>query len=314
MNMINFSQNMLATFDGSYPVFPRPALPAWIEIASSKGFDLVGRIDDRLHLALRCRKCGAVHKSRLFTLMSAQPSCPACIEVEWRNEAETAGLEFLGRDPEHRHYAIYQAPCGHEIRRQTGLIKRMAAGKTGVRCEICHAEIEAAEARARGWTLIGADSDSDPNYRLYHHGQCGHEQRIARINMRNGRFACHGCDAGWAASPSYLYAMSFTLASSRDVVKLGYSRNPQARLTSQLCLDPEMPCDLLRTVQIASGHAALSIEKGMHARLRREHPEAVLLPSSWQGQINVHSEIYDGALTPLILQMLDEIEGQSLAA
>lgn len=306
--------NMMTTFHGDFPVFPGAILSHWVEAASHKGFSIAARVLDRSHLALKCQRCDSIHKARLYTLMTAQPSCPACVEAGWRADAAAAGLQFLRRDTDDRHHAIYRAPCGHEVQRQFELIKRAAAGKTGIRCDICHDAVEASEAAARGWTLVGSDHQGNPNFRHYCHDGCGHEQRIARINMRNGRFACHGCDAGWAASPSYLYAMSFTLANSREVVKLGYSRDPQSRLRSQLRLDPAMPCDLLRTVAISSGHAALRTEKQMHARLRLEHPEAVLVPSSWQGQINVQSEIYDGALTPVILQMLDEIEVPSLAA
>src|SRR5690606_11284166 len=155
-------------------------------------FDFVGRIIDRLHLALRCRHCGASQKTRLFTVMSSQPLCPACLMADWREDADAAGLVFLRRDLAHRHYAHYRAPCGHEVRRQMGLVKRIAAGDVSWRCEACHAETEAAEAEARGWVLTGGDPSGNPNYRNYRHG-CGHEQRIARGNMQSGRFSCGGC-------------------------------------------------------------------------------------------------------------------------
>ena len=45
-------------------------------------------------------------------------------------------------------------------------------------------------------------------------------------------------------------------------------------------------------------------EKGLHARLRRAHPEAVVDPACYAGRIRVGSEIYEASLTPVILALL----------
>lgn len=145
------------------PVFPGKILPHWIEAAHAKGFDLMGRIIDRFHLALRCHLCGELIQARLFTLMSAQPLCSACIKTGWITTAQAAGLKFVDQCPKDRHYAQYDAPCGHTLRRQLELAKRVAAGETGVRCEVRHHTAEQAEADARGWSLLGADPEGKPN-------------------------------------------------------------------------------------------------------------------------------------------------------
>lgn len=287
----------------------------WQEAANTKGFDILRRIRDRYHLALRCHDCGHVDTSRIFTLMSAQPQCPACMLQRLKRDAEAAGLVHLHRDPQHRHYSHYRAACGHTVRRQHEIIRRVAAGITDLRCETCHAATEASEARKRGWMLLGPDPEGDPNYRLYTHADgCGALQRIARANMQTGRFECACCGQGWAASRSYLYAMAFTLANGRELVKLGYSRDPESRLLHQLRVNRAMPCEILRTVEMASGHQAIRTEKALHAQLRDAHPEAVVDPASYRTQIRVRSEIYDAALTPLILALLDGIEAQPAAA
>ena len=315
MNLSIMSQNTLTISGTSYPVYPRPALPAWIETAETKGFDLVCRIADRLHLALRCRKCGALNKVKRFTLMDDTPLCHACIEAEWRSDATIAGVEFLRRDVDNRHYAFYRTPCGHELRRQTGMIKRVAGGKTDLRCETCHAAMEAAEAEARGWRLLGPDPDGNANYRVYRHDPCGQEQRIARINMITGRCECARCGNGWTTEKSYLYAMSFVLPNSRELVKLGFSRDPESRLIHQLRRSSEMPCEILTSVPVATGNDAIRVEKKLHARLRREHPEAIVDPQSYSAHIRVRSEIYDAALTPVILEMLGDLaQGSDIAA
>ena len=308
MNMTNLSKEMMTISGTPYAVFPGPILPSWISAAEAKGFHIAGRVLDRLHLALRCKRCGALNKVKRFTLMSAQPLCHACIQTGRQADAATAGLVFLRRDPSDRHYDLYRAPCGHEVRRQTGLVKRMAAGLADIRCKTCHSETETREARVRGWTLIGSDPGGDPSYRLYRHDECDHEQRVARANMQTGRFCCASCDNGWFAEKSYLYAMRFVLPSGRELVKLGFSRDPQSRLIHQLRRDPEMPCEILKTVAVPRGNDAIRIEKRLHARLTREHADTVVSPASYRQHIRVRSEIYDASLTPVILGLLDEIE------
>ncbi|MCZ0962462.1 GIY-YIG nuclease family protein [Paracoccus benzoatiresistens] len=281
----------------------------WWARAEEIGFTISGRVRDRYHLALRCETCGHVHASRIYTLMAATPQCPACLVARLEADAEAAGLMHLDRDPDHRHYSWYGAACGHALRRQHEIVRRVARGETELRCETCHAATEAAEAAARGWTLVGSDPQGNPSYRLYaHESGCGGEQRIARANMRTGRFDCATCGCGWAASPSYLYAMKFTLACGREVVKAGYSRDPLSRLIHQLRIDRAMPCRILSMVPIDTGHEAIRLEKSLHARLRRTHPDAIVDPDLYRGQIRVRSEIYDAKLTLLILTLLSDLD------
>ena len=310
MNTNSHSQNMMTIQNTLLPIHTGTLLPHWIETAHSKGFDIVARVVDRLHLALRCQQCGEINKVRLFTLMNSQPNCSACIEQAWASDAQAAGLEFLSRDPKSRHHGNYRASCGHKFRRQFELIKRVAAEKTNLRCATCHAASEVAEAKAQGWDLIGPDPEGDPNYRQYRHADCGHEQRVARANMQTGRFGCGNCGEDWVAAPSFLYAMSFTLANGRELVKLGFSRNPDSRLRHQLQCDAAMPCAILREVPIKTGQEAIRLEKGLHTKLRQTHCDCLVDPAIYRGQIRVKSEIYDARLTQTILDHLDTIEAQ----
>ncbi len=309
MHTSNNIPNTMTINSFPFPIHTGRLWPNWIEMATLKGFDIVARIVDRTQFALRCTVCGALNKVKLFTLMNNQPLCAHCVETGWKTEAEAAGLTFLNSDPANRHYAFYRARCGHSVRRQLEFIRRIAAGATGLRCETCHAEVEAAEAASRGWTLIGRDTKNNPNYRHYKHDTCGHEQRVARANMQSERFSCGGCGEVWSAAPSWLYAMAFTLATGREVVKLGFSRNPESRLNRQLLRDQDMPCELLTKVAIPSGQQAQQVEKRLHAVLRNAHPGSEVDPASYRDQIRVKSEIYDGRLTPIILGHLDKVRG-----
>ncbi|MCL3882680.1 GIY-YIG nuclease family protein [Marivita sp. GX14005] len=295
----------------SFPIHTGTIKPDWIAEAAGKGFDIVTRVADRFHLALRCRVCGGMSKVKLFTLRTAaRPLCSHCLTKEWVADAQAAGLEFLRRDPANRHYGIYLAECGHELSRQFALVKQAAEGSKRIRCGTCQSAIEHAEACARGWTLVGPDPAGNPNYRAYRHEACGHVQRMARVNLQSGRHSCGGCGVDWPAAPSHLYAMMFTVANGRELVKIGYSNDPEKRLRYHLQRDREMPCEILRTVAVPTGQEAIRIEKGLHAKLRREHSECVVAPEAYRGQIRVQSEIYDGSLTNIILAELAQIEAQ----
>ncbi|OLS47701.1 hypothetical protein BV379_04950 [Rhodovulum sulfidophilum] len=72
-------------------------------------------------------------------------------------------------NPDERHYGGYRAPCEHELRRQFELVGRIAAGECKHRCDACQHEKEEAEAKARGWSLIGAAPEGGAGYRRYRH-------------------------------------------------------------------------------------------------------------------------------------------------
>lgn len=294
------------------PVVDIPLPPHWSMIARSKGYEIAARVRDHLHLALRCTRCDTVSLARVFTLRTAQPLCPTCLRTERAHAAADAGAEFRRRDPEDTRYAFYGLPCGHEVRRQFGLIARAAAGETGLRCDICHAQRLDEEAEQQGWSLHGPDPEGDPRYRLYAHaaGSCGHVQRIARANMISGRVNCARCGEGWAKAESAIYLMRFELPDLRPVMKLGFSRNPGSRLDHQLKGQRDLAATLLRVVPMASGRLALRTERRMHAELRATYPEAVVPPSAYRGLIRVGSEVYAAGLQPVIEAMLDRVAAQ----
>lgn len=293
--------------------FPLTIHAHWRNAAGSKGFDILQRIRDRYHLLLRCRTCGATHMSKVFVLMNNQPLCPHCAEARWRDDAAAAGLDWAGRDPEDRHYGFYIAGCGHRLRRQFELIKRAAEGICDVRCELCQQQKEQEEAAAQSWELISPDLDGDPNYRLYRHWECGREQRVARVNMQTGRFGCGGCGENWPAAPSHLYAMRFKLPNGAQLVKLGFSRNPDSRLRHQLLKHRSVEAQILKTVPMETGQRSLQTEKRLHARLKTAFSDSIAPPVLYAGSINVRSEIYFADVTAEILGMLDEIATDSAA-
>ncbi|EDZ45307.1 hypothetical protein RBY4I_514 [Rhodobacterales bacterium Y4I] len=304
---------MTHTSTATPAAFPLTIHRHWRAAAEAKGFGILQRVKDRYHLLLSCHSCRRTHASKIFVLMNSQPQCPHCIEARWRDDAAAAGLDWAGRDPENRHYGFYIAGCGHRLRRQFEMVKRAAEGVCDVRCELCQQHKEQEEASAQGWELIGPDPDGGPNYRLYRHQACGHEQRIARTNMQTGRFGCGNCGDNWPAAPSHLYAMQFRLASGLRLVKLGFSRNPDSRLRHQLLKHHDLDAQILKTVPLATGQLALQTEKRLHARLKAAFPDSIAPPDLYAGSINVRSEIYFPEVTREILRMLDGIATDSAA-
>lgn len=286
----------------------------WAEAARAKGFDLIARVRDRLHVALRCQSCGGIHVTRHSVVMTAQPLCPHCIEARWRATASAAGLTWLGRDPDHRHYGRYLPSCGHQIRRQFSFVDRIAASAVSVRCETCLTHREEAEAARFRWTRLGRDPLGNASYRLYRHS-CGHTQRIAVANMRWGQCDCAGCGQSWTAKPSYIYLLDIRHPrTERHYLKLGYSSRPVKRHKHQLGLPKDAHVEVLRVVAMPTGHAACACEKAAHARLKRDHPEDIVPHPEYADLMNVVSEIYRPESLAILHETLDRIEAEIIDA
>ncbi|MBV0893501.1 GIY-YIG nuclease family protein [Paracoccus sp. Z118] len=294
--------------DHSHPIYHAAIPDAWQDIAQEKGYEIVGRVIDRFHLVLRHEDCGAEMVSKVFTLRTAEPVCPTCLDTRRRELCAAAGVSYLGRGG-HPNYFRILLPCGHETVRQQELLERVRQGKTAIRCDACLGERLKDEARARGWELIGADPEDDPSYRHYRH-DCGHVQRVAVANMTTGRFTCGGCSDGWTRDKSFLYAMRFVLKTGRDVIKVGFSRDPESRLRHQLITDRDQYARLIRTVAVPSGREAIRREKELHTTLGRRYPDAVLHRSEFADEVKVVSEIYCASIEPEIMRLLDEVEMQ----
>lgn len=284
----------------------RPIPATWLQTAHAKGIDVLRRVRDKYHIELGCRTCETPFVCKAYVLMHNRPNCPTCQMSRWHWEAERAGARLLRRDDHHRHFAHYRLRCGHEVRRQIAQVRRSAHGHTAIGCEHCQVQREAAAAKARGWQLIGADPVHGSNYRRYRHS-CGHQQSIAVANMVTGRVGCSGCGDSWMSQKSFIYLFDLRDPGGQPFVKLGYSKDPLSRLHHQLELAEGAHGEVLRSVAIKTGHAAVRLEKAMHAKLRRGFPAAVV-PAGALGWIKVTSEIYHSGLAPHIHNLLDDLE------
>ena len=290
------------------PLFHGALHAHWAAAAKAKGFDLIARVKDHLHLALRCHVCSGINVTRHFVVMNNQPLCHHCIERRWRQTALSAGLGWLGRDQSNRHYGHYRLPCGHASRRQFAFVDRVARGLVAARCNICLIMREEDEAQKFGWMRVGRDPKGNASYRLYRHA-CGHAQRISVGNMKWGQCDCSGCGQSWTAKPSYIYLLDIRHSGTgRHFLKLGYSAHPLKRHKHQLGLPKDALVEVLRVVAMPTGHDACAREKAAHARLRRCHPEALVPHPDYADLMNVVSEVYRPGSLPLLHETLDRIE------
>ena len=269
----------------------RPIPKTWLKFPSSKAFSIVGRFANKNDLLIECTRCGSQQRSKVFTCRSGVPICQNCLKNKRSTIAQRAGVKFVEAVPGKPNYGRYLLNCGHQVQRQFEMIERMAAGRTGLRCETCHGVKERDEATARGWRLLGDDPEGDPNYRLYRHDACGHQQRIARGNLQTGRFDCAHCGGGWSAKPSFIYVVRL-IWDDLTLIKVGFSANPAIRFRQQLDLGPEVTVEFLRQEPIRNGRAAIQLEKEFHRRMAKEHPLSEAPLEGFQGRIKVVSEIY----------------------
>ncbi len=300
----------LVISDKSETIYRRAVPAQWRDAATRKGFEIAARVGDRYHVALRCKTCGGLTKTRAFVLMNNQPICGPCLSARQRSTARQAGLTMLRRDPRDRHYAYYRASCGHELRRQFELVERAARGEVAARCEICLGRRDDLTAGQRGWALRGADPAGRANYRLYQHRICGTAQAVARANMATGRFTCQGCGQGWSREPSSIYLLQITLGDGTRLLKLGFSRDADSRAAFQLRRDPAVEIEVLRVVQFPSGREALRREQRLHAIIREELPIMVVPPELFADALKVSSEVYFPAVRARIDELLDAEEAR----
>jgi hypothetical protein len=238
----------------TYPPFKGTISPKWHKAARKNGFTLIGRVKNRLHVALLCHDCGCTHAKRMSVVLGYSPECPHCIKHQRIERARTVGAVLLGRDHKNRHYGHYRLACGHQVKRQFHRVALAANGGHSLGCETCREDRYRAQARNFGWDLLGPASSGKPGYRNYRH-TCGQTQNIMVGNMLWGDCACSGCSLGRTARPSHIYLFGIDLP-GRPVLKLGYSARPAKRLKHQLGIDKGITTDVLRVVNLPSGHNA----------------------------------------------------------
>jgi len=300
--------NFPFSIDGkTVAVFPKPASRKWHEAAETKGFHLIARAKDRLHVVLACKTCGKATLKRISVVLGHNPECPHCIAARRKAAAAKVGAELVAPDPKgDRQYGVYRLPCGHTDRRQHHRVEAAAAGGHGLSCEVCLNERHAAEAEAQDWQLIGPSVRKNASYRRYEH-VCGHRQDVSVANMRNGDVDCAGCGESWTSKPSRLYILGFKL-SGLEVIKLGFSSNPEFRMR-QVQFDPaKTEGKVQRVIEIETGHRAIGVEKALHSHIKAHRPDLIVPPELFREHIRTTSEIYHRHGRSYISALLDAIE------
>jgi hypothetical protein len=105
--------------DGNFQhVFLGKTPQHWLDAAHQKGFALLGRAVDRLHVVLGCKVCGEATLKRISVVLGHNPECPHCIASRRAAAAAKVGAKLLRPDPEgDRHYGVYEFECGLDVSR-----------------------------------------------------------------------------------------------------------------------------------------------------------------------------------------------------
>lgn len=279
----------------------------WRAAAKAHGFSLLGRAVDRLHVVLGCAVCNSATLKRISVVLSDKPKCGNCLRERREATAAIVGAKLLGRDPEGDHsYGAYQLECGHVDRRQHGRVEDAANGGAALGCTHCTNDQHAAEADTIGWRLIGPAVRPNQSYREYEHS-CGHRQDVSVGNMRAADVNCAGCKEAWTSKPSKIYVFGFVL-SDMPVIKLGYSNMPRFRLKYVQVDQDKTQGKLIRKINIASGHAAICLEKAMHRHIKQYRAELIVAHEYFRGQIRTTSEIYHEHGRDYIMSLVDAVD------
>lgn len=288
-------------------VFCKPSPGHWRDAAEAKGFRLIGRGQDRLHVILGCLRCGAATLKRISVVLNHNPECPHCISARRAAAAASVGARLVGADPQSdRHYGLYMLNCGHTERRQHHRVESAAAGGHNLSCETCTHDRHASEAEDQDWALIGPAKHRSVSYRSYEH-VCGHRQSVAVANMRHGDVDCAGCGQSWSSKPSKIYLLGFKLPDI-EVLKLGFSSNPEFRVR-QVQYNPELTRGkVLRTINVATGHDAICKEKALHSYIKSDRPELTVEPTVFKEHIRTVSEIYHSCGRTYLEHLMSALE------
>ncbi|WP_281981750.1 hypothetical protein [Thalassorhabdomicrobium marinisediminis] len=282
---------------------------AWYTLAKQKGYKLLGRGARKSDVTLHCPRCAQTFQVRSSVLVNNAPECKHCLWQGRLADAMATGATILAPDPNNHKLVHLQLPCGHIACRQYSRLATAAQGGHRLGCEECREETYRAQARAIGWTLVGPATDNTGGYRRYAHS-CGHQQDVAIVNVDKNQLDCAGCGESWVSKPSQIYLFRIELV-DRPVLKLGHSSDPERRLFQQLGPAARDTGEVLRAIDMKTGHAALVAEKRAHRTMRTEHPGWVVPREVFAGQINTKSEIYEIEALEFLLSLMDEIEAEA---
>ena len=151
---------------------------------------------------------------------------------------------------------------------------------------MCYNEKFVKDAEQAGLILKGLGRDG--NYRLYQFEECGHEQEIQIVHVRNHNFVCNICETTSRDLPSYVYILKISYE-SKTWLKLGYAKFINARVKGY-GLPTSATVDLICSSEFKTGRLAHEHESAIHSKYieKKNDPSVMKEYHAWSG----HNECY----------------------
>ena len=165
-------------------------------------------------------------------------------------------------------------------------------------CKSCIELAFLSQIEPQGLTIV--DKNSVKGYRWFLL-PCGCEKEIRMEHARNGTWLCGYCDDTHYTKESNLYLVKYT---SEDFswLKFGYARNLDVRFSSY-GVPSHYKRELLVSIPVHSGYAALETEKSIHSEFKQYRLDKELMKQYHTS--NGHTECYPVSIEAVFISKLN---------
>jgi T5orf172 domain len=224
---------------------------------------------------VKFKDCGHVRELYLHHFADETIKCQLCCDKELAEHVDSFGIDVIEAVPGAKRKIRFRN-CQHE--KIVGLSNLKS---NSVSCGICLTQKLADEATESGLVYLGSLPGKLHRYRA----PCGCEVNANPGHIRKGHWKCRPCEKSHYDFPSKIYLYHLVFKDGAEILKLGYARNPQARLLDYK-LNSEESFESLIEVEYDKGIDAFNAERVIHKKykpnvLSKEHARMYLTESGF---------------------------------
>jgi len=257
-----------------YIDFNKPTVKKWMRLAKEKRMILLDTTMEEKRYLFQFIDCGHTVEYMPNNLTKRDPVCEICFGNSQFDkldaEAREQGFKLVGHTINSRVKVYSCLKCGKESDKQVHTIRNGS-----VECKHCSWEELLAYGRSHGTKVIGKSDrvrrNDDGVAKSYWYVcecmKCGHRQDILPRSIKDGYFSCHGCNESAYELPSNVYLLRLTYE-DLTWLKLGHAQTVESRI-KQYGLAEGVDVEILKTVEMDTGHNALTYEHKLHKKFRK---------------------------------------------